>query len=129
MYKKVSFLLLFATFSIALAKFRTQKQDLVCFEEGECIQSPFLGITFEQNEDDCLKHCQTILNCTWFTFDRKENSCETFTNCTNLSTEKCHSCVSGERECQSKICDASGVCQVKEKVNTYLIFTNFLEDA
>ena len=90
MYKKVQVLLLFVTFSIALAKFRTQKQDLVCFEEGECIQSPFLGITFEQNEDDCLKHCQTILNCTWFTFDRKENSCEIFTNCTNLSTEKCH---------------------------------------
>merc|ERR1712223_2305462 len=111
MEKQLIFWILLSIFSTTANAKSNADEDLLCFVEGECFQSPFLEISFEESEDDCLTHCQTVSNCTWFSFDPVENSCESFSSCTNLTSINCPQCVSGESNCKPKICNKPGVCQ------------------
>jgi len=51
---------------------------------------------------DCLKSCQDLDGCSYFTFLEDENACEAFSDCIDLSEDFCENCYSGPADCDGK---------------------------
>ena len=82
-----------------------------CFVAGECVESPLIGMSIQETENDCLADCQQEMTCGWFTFDPTDKLCELFKSCNVLSYENCPQCVSGERTCTPNLmCNITGTC-------------------
>ena len=91
--------------------------ELQCFVEGQCLNSPILDITLQEDANACLKHCQEDPTCRWFTFDDAVDLCELFETCPTLSDDQCDQCVSGENTCEPQptyMCGMTGFCEVKK---------------
>ena len=97
-------------FSSSSASERSSK----CFVPGKCLQSPLIGTSIQETENDCLKECQLKPDDdTWFTYFPSKKRCLLMEGCKSLvADEDCENCVSGEKSCQPHICNDIGLCQV-----------------
>ena len=77
---------------------------------GECTGSTFIKVTKEADAAACLNFCKGQPGCQYFTFYENEGGCFSFLSCTNLSTEGCTDCISGDVECEDQQCDLQGLC-------------------
>ena len=92
---------------------------LQCYVPGECNFSPVLEVVILDDVDDELDNYNNCLiqsimyAASWFSFDPYGNVCELFRSCTNLTTEYCRECLSGQLGCQPILCETPGKCEVK----------------
>ena len=91
--------------------FAKKVKSLQCHVPGECNFSPVIDISIEDEYNYCLYNAGEN-NATWFSFDPNSNVCEMFSSCTNLTTDYCKECISGEVGCQPLLCNAVGTCEV-----------------
>ena len=82
-----------------------------CFVSGECTHSPLISSAIKPGPNECLKSCQELDSCGWFSFDPSINYCLLFANCTQLDVETCPQCISGQSSCEVALCNLQGVCQ------------------
>ena len=108
---------------------------LQCYVPGECNFSPVLEVVILDDVDDKLDNYNNCLiesityNASWFSFDPNGNVCELFSSCTNLTTEYCNECLSGQLGCQPILCDTPGKCEVKNiyYVNIFYRHQDFIK--
>ncbi len=61
------------------------------------------------NEFHCLQSCKSEPDCQWFTFYPKLGMCENLANCSNIDSESCPECLSGQKECTGEpVCRVPG---------------------
>ena len=70
--------------------------EIKCWMTGKCPGKALATNTTESSEA-CLKLCQTMPQCNWFTFDDLKRQCSAFSNCSSL--EGCDTCISGNSKC------------------------------
>ena len=70
--------------------------EIKCWLTGRC-PGQALTTNTTQSSEDCLKFCQKMPLCNWFTFDEKKRQCSAYANCSSL--EGCDSCTSGNSKC------------------------------
>ena len=107
--------IIFSTF-IFLA-YSSRIQGVQCYVPGECNFSPIIDaiIIDPDSEFDGYSNCliqSRAYNASWFSFDPNGNVCELFSSCTNLTTEYCQECKSGQLGCEPILCDTPGKCEV-----------------
>ena len=61
-----------------------------CFVSGECINSPLISSSLQNNANNCLKECQEEENCAWFSYDSPIKLCMFLANCTGRVTRIFH---------------------------------------
>ena len=93
---------------------------LQCYVPGECNFSPVIDVIIQsdQNELDGYSVClinSRAYNASWFSFDPNGNVCELFSSCTNLTSEYCKECKSGQLGCEPILCNMPGKCEVSSK--------------
>ena len=93
---------------------------LQCYVPGECNFSPVIDVIIQpdQNELDGYSIClfnSREYDASWFSFDPNGNVCELFSSCTNLTSEYCKECKSGQLGCQPILCNMPGKCEVSIK--------------
>ena len=80
---------------------------------GKCIQSALVGSSDTVDEFECLAACQTIgQSCKWFTYFSEHGLCQSFAYCTELDSESCIDCISGESACTAHpepVCKETGI--------------------
>lgn len=72
-----------------------------CSIPGVCRDNPVIHSSRQINRNDCLKDCQEVEGCTWFTYDSTMELCLSFKDCSYVSPIKCQDCVSGQAHCRT----------------------------
>ncbi len=70
--------------------------ELKCWITGKCQGDPY-STNSTQTSEECLELCKEDESCKWFTFDPHKQSCNLFTDCSNLLG--CDDCISGNSKC------------------------------
>ena len=85
----------------------------VCYEDGECLYSNLIDVTYPSSAEECLQHCRRTDRCQWFTYKVHGGSfCELFESCEFLSDNECTSCTTGQVSCPDQRCNILGRCEV-----------------
>jgi len=84
----------------------------VCYEDGECLYSNLIDVTYPSSAEECLQHCRRTDRCQWFTYKVHGGSfCELFESCEFLSDNECTSCTTGQVSCPDQRCNILGRCE------------------
>ena len=70
---------------------------LECNLNGKCT-GVLQSVTQAENPENCQVICQSLRNCTWFTYDSASQTCFALQDCVTLN-EDCLTCTSGEAKC------------------------------
>ena len=82
---------------------------LQCDLKGKCINSVAVREKRLNDSVECLRFCQGLDKCNWYTFDEDAEACHAFSNCQTLSI--CPNCLTGEGNCpQESGCFREGFC-------------------
>ena len=71
------------------------------FLAGQCLG---VHLHFEEkiiSQEGCLKACQDVSECEWFTFFKDQSICELLADCQAVDGS-CPTCVSGQTSCEMK---------------------------
>ena len=101
----------------------------VCYEDGECLYSNLIDVTYPSSAEECLQHCRRTDRCQWFTFKTHGGSfCELFESCEYLSDNECTNCVTGQVTCPDQQCNILGRCEVifKSLIQHFITYKLFL---
>jgi hypothetical protein len=99
-------------FLACLRSSNAAEPDYQCFVPGECILSQHIDLVASTDEVQCLKMCQSTMDCTWFTFYPETGSCQLFANCAIIDDTQCPLCKTGQAECSipGPVCWVKGHC-------------------
>jgi hypothetical protein len=105
-----SFLIVYSVATFYLLA--TEAAHWECFTPGECTDSYQLTGSIANDQYDCRKRCQSLLNCAWFTYFQKTSYCQLYKNCFLLDLVSCQDCLSGEKDCSAPQlkCSMTGNC-------------------
>ncbi len=65
---------------------------------GSC-EGGTVSVEVVEREGDCLERCKVVDGCDWFTFDDSDGACILLTACTQIDSDECDTCWSGQRQC------------------------------
>ena len=86
----------------------------VCYENGECLNSNLIDVTYVNTTVQCLEDCKNTEGCQWFTYKfppYRQPFCEHFESCNVWSTD-CTNCTVGHVTCPEQECNILGRCKV-----------------
>jgi hypothetical protein len=73
----------------------------------------------------CLRFCQRISGCQWFTFRKETRSCTAYSECPTQNIIQCPDCLSGHSSCNVK-CWITGECIGSEIYKVHLSCFNLI---
>ena len=90
--------------------------DPICYEDGECLNSNLIDVTYPNTTAKCLEDCKNTARCQWVTYKihRYASSptfCQLFENCGDFS-DQCTNCTSSQVTCAVQQCNIIGRCEV-----------------
>ena len=100
-----------------------------CGQNGQCLDSDVIGVTYPDDALSCLRDCKAQENCLFFTFNPEiGNLCELLASCGTFDLEGCPSCTSGPVSCPDALCSVQGFCQVSQQLseNNILVLAAFI---
>ena len=85
-----------------------QNQTIGCFVEGECQGGTTTGISIVNEINECLAFCDSVVDCSYFTYEAAGQICVAYSDCPEVSSETCLDCISGDAICPDLICEEQG---------------------
>ncbi len=72
------------------------EDDPICFAKGVCRNGLLIAESITLGENSCLNFCRKVKDCSWFTYNSKNNFCMALSTCSEVSAEGCLDCLSGQ---------------------------------
>ena len=114
----------------------TPDNDPICYEDGECLNSNLIDVTYPNTTAKCLEDCKNTAGCQWVTYKRHKYDppqptfCQLFENCGYFNEECRENCTTSHVSCPVQQCNILGRCEVlytflvqkTTKIYTYIYF-------
>ncbi len=89
----------FLSYEYLLTIFLFFAEEIGCFVNGECTESPYVQDWSVTDAQECLQLCQKFDGCEYFTYYGLDDYCLGFSACVELSQGSCQECYSGNATC------------------------------
>ena len=96
----------------------TPDNDPICYEDGECLNSNLIDVTYPNTTAKCLEDCKNTAGCQWVTYKRHKYDppqptfCQLFENCGYFNEECRENCTTSHVSCPVQQCNILGRCEV-----------------